>query len=146
MSSETEKLIQEGQTVVMNTYGRLPMAFVKGEGSWVWDMEGNKYLDFVSGIAVNSLGHRHPAVVQAIQKQTEEILHTSNLYWIPKQIELAKLLVNHSFADKVFFCNSGAEANEGALKLARKYAKLHFGSGKYEIISLKNSFFTLKFY
>jgi predicted acetylornithine/succinylornithine family transaminase len=103
-------------------------------------MEGNKYLDFVSGIAVNSLGHRHPAVVQAIQKQTEEILHTSNLYWIPKQIELAKLLVNHSFADKVFFCNSGAEANEGALKLARKYAKLHFGSGKYEIISLKNSF------
>lgn len=140
MTTKTENLIQEGQAVVMNTYGRLPMALVKGEGSWVWDMEGNKYLDFVSGIAVNSLGHNHPAVVQAIQKQAEEIIHTSNLYWIPNQIALAKLLVDHSFADKVFFCNSGAEANEAALKLARKYAKLHFGSEKYEIISLKNSF------
>lgn len=140
MTTKTDNLIQEGQAVVMNTYGRLPMALVKGEGSWVWDMEGNKYLDFVSGIAVNSLGHNHPAVVQAIQKQAEEIIHTSNLYWIPNQIALAKLLVDHSFADKVFFCNSGAEANEAALKLARKYAKLHFGSEKYEIISLKNSF------
>lgn len=140
MTTKTEQLIREGQAVVMNTYGRLPMALVKGEGSWVWDMEGNKYLDFVSGIAVNSLGHRHPAVIQAIEKQAEEILHTSNLYWIPKQIELAKLLVDHSFADKVFFCNSGAEANEAALKLARKYAKLHYGPEKYEIISLKNSF------
>lgn len=140
MSTKTEQLIQEGQDVVMNTYGRLPMALVKGEGSWVWDMEGNKYLDFVSGIAVNSLGHMHPAVVQAIQKQTAEILHTSNLYWIPNQIKLAKLLVDHSFADKVFFCNSGAEANEAAFKLARKYAKLHYGAEKYEIISLKNSF------
>ncbi|AHF05946.1 acetylornithine transaminase [Desulfitobacterium metallireducens] len=140
MSTKTEQLIQEGQAVVMNTYGRLPMALVKGEGSWVWDIEGNKYLDFVSGIAVNSLGHNHPAVVQAIQKQAEEILHTSNIYWIPNQIALAKLLVDHSFADKVFFCNSGAEANEAALKLARKYAKLHFGPEKYEIISLKNSF------
>ncbi|HVJ48356.1 acetylornithine transaminase [Desulfitobacterium sp.] len=140
MSTKTEQLIQEGQAVVMNTYGRLPMALVKGEGSWVWDREGNKYLDFVSGIAVNSLGYKHPAVVQAIQKQAEEILHTSNLYWIPNQIALAKLLVEHSFADKVFFCNSGAEANEAAIKLARKYAKLHFGPEKYEIISLKNSF------
>lgn len=140
MSTETEKLIQEGQAVVMNTYGRLPMALVKGEGSWVWDTEGNKYLDFVSGIAVNSLGHKHPEVVKAIQKQTEEILHTSNLYWIPNQIQLAKLLVENSFADKVFFCNSGAEANEGAIKLARKYAKAHYGNEKYEILSLKNSF------
>lgn len=140
MSTETEKLIQEGQAVVMNTYGRLPMALVKGEGSWVWDVEGNKYLDFVSGIAVNSLGHKHPEVVKAIQKQTEEILHTSNLYWIPNQIHLAKLLVENSFADKVFFCNSGAEANEGAIKLARKYAKAHYGNEKYEILSLKNSF------
>lgn len=140
MGTKTEQLIQEGQAVVMNTYGRLPMALAKGKGSWVWDVEGNKYLDFVTGIAVNSLGHNHPAVVKAIQKQTEEILHSSNLYWIPNQIELAKQLVEHSFADKVFFCNSGAEANEGALKLARKYAKLHYGKEKYEIISLKNSF------
>lgn len=140
MTTETEKLIQEGQAVVMNTYSRLPMALVKGEGSWVWDVEGKKYLDFVGGIAVNSLGHCHPAVVQAIQKQTEAILHTSNLYWIPNQITLAKLLVEHSFADKVFFCNSGAEANEAALKLARKYAKLHYGPEKFEILSLKNSF------
>lgn len=140
MSNSTDELIQRGQTVVMNTYGRLPMAIVKGKGSWAWDAEGNKYLDFVTGIAVNSLGYGHPTVVKAIQKQAEEVLHTSNLYWIPNQIELAERLVEHSFADKVFFCNSGAEANESAFKLARKYAKANHGEHKYEIISLANSF------
>ena len=140
MSEITSELIKRGQEVVMNTYGRLPMAIVKGNGSWVWDAEGNKYLDFVTGLAVNSLGHGHPAVVEAIQKQAEQIIHTSNLYWIPNQIALAERLVKHSFADKVFFCNSGAEANESAIKLARKYAKAHYGEHKYEIISLTNSF------
>lgn len=140
MSESTKALIERGQAVVMNTYGRLPMAIVKGKGSWVWDAEGKPYLDFVTGLAVNSLGHGHPAVVEAIQKQAEEILHTSNLYWIPNQIGLAERLVKHSFADKVFFCNSGAEANESAIKLARKYAKTYHGEAKYEIVSLTNSF------
>jgi acetylornithine/N-succinyldiaminopimelate aminotransferase len=140
MSENTKTLIERGQAVVMNTYGRLPMAIVKGKGSWVWDAEGKQYLDFVTGLAVNSLGHGHPAVVEAIQKQAQEIVHTSNLYWIPNQIELAERLVKNSFADKVFFCNSGAEANESAIKLARKYAKTYHGDHKYEIISLTNSF------
>ena len=136
----TEELIAAGKAVVMNTYGRLPVAIAKGEGSWVWDVEGKRYLDFVTGLAVNSLGHKHPAVVQAIQKQAEEILHTSNLYWIPNQIALAQRLTENSFASKVFFCNSGAEANEAAIKLARKYAKKKYGEHKFEIISLANSF------
>jgi acetylornithine/N-succinyldiaminopimelate aminotransferase len=129
-----------GQKYVMNTYGRLPMALVKGKGSKVWDADGKEYLDFVAGLAVNSLGHCHPKVVAAIQEQAEKLLHCSNLYWIEPQIQLAKLLVDNSFGDKVFFCNSGAEANEGAIKLARKYAKKFHGSEKYEIISLKHSF------
>jgi acetylornithine aminotransferase/acetylornithine/N-succinyldiaminopimelate aminotransferase len=140
MTEITNELIQRGQAVVMNTYGRLPMALVKGEGSRVWDAEGKQYLDFVTGLAVNALGHSHPAVVEAICQQAGQILHTSNLYWIPKQIALAEKLVNHSFADKVFFCNSGAEANEAAIKLARKYAKEHYSEDKFEIISLSNSF------
>jgi acetylornithine/N-succinyldiaminopimelate aminotransferase len=140
MNKNTEELVARGQAVVMNTYGRLEMAIVSGKGSWVWDAEGKKYLDFVTGLAVNALGHGHPAIVAAIQKQAEEILHTSNLYWIPNQINLAERLVANSFADKVFFCNSGAEANESAIKLARKYAKTYHGEEKFEIISLTNSF------
>lgn len=136
----TEAIIEHGKNVVMNTYGRLPMTMVKGEGAWVWDTEGKRYLDFLTGLAVNSLGHSHPAIVQAVQDQAKEILHTSNLYWIPNQVALAERLVKHSFADKVFFCNSGAEANEAAFKLARKYAKKTYGSHKYEVISLENSF------
>lgn len=129
-----------GQEYVMNTYGRLPMALVKGEGAWVWDADGNKYLDFVGGIAVNSLGHAHPKVAAAICEQAQTMLHCSNIYWIEPQVKLAKLLVEHSCADKAFFCNSGAEANEGAIKLARKYAKLKYGEDKYEIITATNSF------
>ena len=136
----TEELIALGKEKVMNTYSRLPLALVKGSGAWVWDSEGRKYLDFVTGLAVNSLGHCHPEIVEAIREQAGEILHSSNLYWIPAQVKLAQLLTEHSFADKVFFCNSGAEANEAAFKLARKYAKEHYGEDKYEIISLKNSF------
>jgi len=124
----------------MNTYGRLPMTVVKGDGVWVWDTEGKRYLDFVTGLAVNSLGHNHPAVVSAIQEQAKELIHISNLYWIPNQVALAERLVKHSFADKVFFCNSGAEANEGAIKLARKYAKKNVGPQKNEVVSLSNSF------
>jgi predicted acetylornithine/succinylornithine family transaminase len=136
----TEEIITRGKAVVMNTYGRLPMALVRGEGSWVWDAENKKYLDFLTGLAVNSLGHSHPQIVAAIQEQVQLLLHTSNLYWIPNQVALAERLVANSFADKVFFCNSGAEANEGAIKLARKYAKKHYGDHKFEIITLENSF------
>lgn len=136
----TEQILAMGKENVMNTYGRLPIAMVKGSGAWVWDSEGRKYLDFVTGLAVTSLGHAHPVIVEAIRAQAVEIVHSSNLYWIPNQVKLAKLLTDHSFADKVFFCNSGAEANEGALKLARKYAQIHFGRDKYKIISLNHSF------
>jgi len=136
----SEVIIERGKNVVMNTYGRLPMTIVKGDGAWVWDTEGKRYLDFLTGLAVNSLGHNHPAIVRAIQEQAKEIIHASNLYWIPNQVALAERLVEHSFADKVFFCNSGAEANEAAFKLARKYAKKNYGAHKYEVVTLENSF------
>lgn len=138
LSSET--IIEIGKNVVMNTYARLPMTLVKGDGVWVWDTDGKQYLDFLTGLAVNSLGHNHPAIVQAVQEQAKLIIHTSNLYWIPNQVALAKRLVENSFADKVFFCNSGAEANEAAFKLARKYAGKKFGAHKYEVVALENSF------
>lgn len=136
----TKEIIETGQQYVMNTYGRLPMALVKGEGAYVWDADGNKYLDFVAGLAVNSLGHCHPAVVEAIREQAGTLMHVSNIYWIEPQVKLAKLLVENSALDKVFFCNSGAEANEGAIKLARKYAKKYMGPDKYEIITMEKSF------
>ncbi|UWG97983.1 aspartate aminotransferase family protein [Dehalobacter sp. DCM] len=136
----TEDIINMGKENVMNTYGRLPMALVKGLGTHIWDSDGKEYLDFVAGLAVTSLGHAHPDIVAVIREQAGEILHTSNLYWIPSQVKLAKMLTANSFADKVFFCNSGAEANESAIKLARKYAKEHHGDHKFHIVSLKNSF------
>ncbi|WP_418791481.1 acetylornithine transaminase [Phosphitispora sp. TUW77] len=136
----TEEIIKNGQQYVMNTYGRLPMALVRGEGVYVWDADGNKYLDFVAGLAVNSLGHCHPAVVEAIREQAGTLMHVSNIYWIEPQVRLAESLVKNSALDKVFFCNSGAEANEGAIKLARKYARKYLGNDKYEIITMEKSF------
>jgi len=123
-----------------NTYARYPVLLVKGKGTRVWDLEGEEYLDFVSGLAVCNLGHCHPKVVRAIQDQAEKLIHVSNFYYIEPQIQLASLLCKHSFADKVFFCNSGAEANEGAMKLARKYAKETAGGDRYEIITMERSF------
>ncbi|MBM7853873.1 acetylornithine/N-succinyldiaminopimelate aminotransferase [Desulfohalotomaculum tongense] len=137
---KTKEIIAEGNKYVMNTYGRLPLALVKGKGARVWDAEGKEYLDFVSGLAVNSLGHCHPRVVKAIWRQADTLMHVSNLYYIEPQVRLARLLVENCCADRVFFCNSGAEANEGAIKLARKYAKLHHGPDKFEIITAKRSF------
>ncbi|HEU4344514.1 MAG TPA: aspartate aminotransferase family protein [Candidatus Binatia bacterium] len=124
---------------VVQTYARTPIALVRGKGARVWDADGKEYLDFLAGIAVNSLGHCHPAVVRAIQQQSKKLLHVSNLYHIAPQSELARELCRHSFADRVFFCNSGAEANEAAIKLARRYGGEHLG-GKYEILSTHNSF------
>ncbi len=125
---------------VAHTYARYPILLVKGKGTRVWDMEGKEYLDFVSGLAVCNLGHCHPKVVKALQDQAEKLIHVSNFYYIEPQIQLASLLCKHSFADKVFFCNSGAEANEGAMKLARKYAKEKMEGDRYEIITMEHSF------
>ncbi len=106
---------------VMSTYGRYPLALERGAGSKVWDTQGREYLDFVAGIATCTLGHAHPKLVKTVTEQIQKLHHVSNLYYIPEQGDLANWLVNHSCADRVFFCNSGAEANEGAIKLARKY-------------------------
>jgi len=125
---------------VAHTYNRYPIVLVRGKGTRVWDVEGKEYLDFVAGLAVCNLGHCHPRVVRAIQEQAEKLIHISNFYYIEPQIRLASLLTEHSFADKVFFCNSGAEANEGAMKLARKYTKEKMGEGRYEIITMDRSF------
>lgn len=107
---------------VMSTYGRFPLTLDRGSGCRVWDVEGREYLDFVAGIATCTLGHAHPAMIEAVTQQMQKLHHVSNLYYIAEQGQLAKWLVQHSCADRAFFCNSGAEANEGAIKLARKYA------------------------
>lgn len=134
-------LIDRGKQVIMNTYNRYPIVIDHGEGVYVWDTEGKKYLDFVAGIAVNSLGNNNKKLVEAISNQVSKIIHCSNYYWNEPMIELAELLVNNTCFDKVFYCNSGAEANEGALKLARKYAtKYHKDDIRFEIVSMKNSF------
>jgi acetylornithine/N-succinyldiaminopimelate aminotransferase len=125
---------------VMSTYGRFPLTLVRGEGCRVWDDRGREYLDFVAGIATCTLGHANPLMVQAATRQMQTLHHVSNLYYIPNQGELAKWLVEHSCADKVFFCNSGAEANEGAIKLARKQAQTQRGITNPIIITAQASF------
>ncbi|NLB18985.1 MAG: aspartate aminotransferase family protein [Syntrophomonadaceae bacterium] len=132
-------IMEKGRQYIMNTYGRIPMALVKGQGSWVWDADGIEYLDLVGGIAVCSLGHAHPELVAVLQEQSEKLWHCSNLYWIEPQVELAAKLCQSSGMDKAFFANSGAEANEGAIKLARKYFSRQ-GQNRYRIIACKNSF------
>ncbi|MGB8706945.1 MAG: aspartate aminotransferase family protein [Dehalococcoidia bacterium] len=123
----------------MQTIKRLPVTLVRGKGARVWDTEGKEYLDFVGGWAVNSLGHCHPVVVKALTEQAKTLIQVSNQFYTIPQVELAKLLVDNSCLDRVFFCNSGAEANEGAMKLARRYGKLHL-DGAYEIITTHGSF------
>lgn len=136
----TRDLINDANDYLMNTYSQFPVVIDKGRGAEVFDLDGVKYLDFVSGLAVTNLGHCYPNVVLAIQKQIQSLIHISNLYYNKPQIELAALLVQNSFADRVFFCNSGAEANEAAIKLARKYSFDKFGHGRHEIITAFNSF------
>jgi acetylornithine/N-succinyldiaminopimelate aminotransferase len=125
---------------VMTTYGRFPLTLVRGAGSRVWDDRGKEYLDCVAGIATCTLGHAHPAMVEAVTRQMSTLCHVSNLYYIPNQGELASWLVKNSCADKAFFCNSGAEANEGAIKLARKYAHTVRGIDHPVIITANASF------
>jgi predicted acetylornithine/succinylornithine family transaminase len=124
----------------MHTYGRQPLVLVRGEGSRVWDAEGREYLDFVAGLAVCNLGHAHPAIAQAASDQLARLVHVSNLYYTTPMVELAEELVGLSFADRVFFCNSGAEAMEGAIKLCRRYAQERFGPGKHKIVCMQESF------
>jgi acetylornithine/N-succinyldiaminopimelate aminotransferase len=133
-------LINRGKEVFMNTYSQFPLVIEKGDGVYVYDSKGNKYLDFVAGIAVNSLGYNNEKLVKALKNQLNKLTHCSNLYWNEPAIEAAELLKKYSTLDKVFFCNSGAEAVEGSLKLARKYAKKYLGNNKTEIITMKNSF------
>jgi acetylornithine aminotransferase/acetylornithine/N-succinyldiaminopimelate aminotransferase len=130
---------QKDKDYVMNTYKRLPVAFVRGEGVRLWDTTGREYLDLVSGLGVAVLGHCHPRVTRAINKQAGELLHTTNLYYIAPQVELAELLVENAFEGKCFFANSGAEANEGAIKLARKH---HHSTGnpRTKVVCAEGSF------
>ncbi len=125
---------------VMTTYGRFPIALERGEGCRVWDTEGREYLDFVAGIATCTLGHAHPALIEAVTQQIQKLHHVSNLYYIPEQGKLAQWIIEHSCAERVFFCNSGAEANEGAIKLARKYAHTVLEIEKPVILTAHASF------
>ena len=121
----TQDIVALTDKYIMPTYGRLPIAFVRGQGARLWDADGKEYLDFVAGIAVLGVGHSHPKITEAICQQAGEIMHTSNLYHIAQQAQLAERLADLSFGGKAFFCNSGAEANEAAIKLARKWAAIH---------------------
>lgn len=136
----SSEVIEFSKRYIFNTYSRQPVVLTEGRGCYVWDIDGKKYVDFLGGIAVNVLGHSHPAVTQAIRKQAGKLLHVSNLYYIENQTKLAQLLVNNCFADRAFFCNSGAESIEGAIKLARKFSNDKFGLGRFRIITMKNSF------
>ena len=135
-----QEWIDKGKQFLANTYNRFPIGISKGEGCWLWDMNGRRYLDFLSGIAVCNLGHANKNVVEAMTKQAKKLMHISNLFYIEAQIKAAQLLVENSFGDKVFFCNSGAEANEAAIKLARRYSWKNHGEGRSQIIAMENSF------
>ncbi|MEJ5331084.1 MAG: acetylornithine transaminase [Desulfobaccales bacterium] len=132
--------IARADRVVMQTYGRQPLVLVKGEGCRVWDDAGREYLDLVAGLAVCNLGHAHPGVARAAAEQLTTLVHVSNLYYTTPMVELAEALVAHTFADRVFFCNSGAEAMEALIKLCRRYSREKYGPGRHQIICMLNSF------
>jgi acetylornithine/N-succinyldiaminopimelate aminotransferase len=135
-----QDIITKANTVLANTYKRFPLVITRGLGTKVWDMDGREYTDFVAGIAVCNLGHACPEVAKALSRQAEQLFHVSNLYYTLPQVELAQWLVGHSFADRVFFCNSGAEANEAALKLARKYFNVKGDTERFRVIAMNQSF------
>ncbi len=135
-----DELINKAAQYLANTYTRFPIVITKGEGCWLWDLNGHRYLDFLSGIAVCGLGHCHPNVTEALTAQARKLFHVSNLFYMEPQIKAAEMLTQHSFGDKVFFCNSGAEANEAAIKLARRYSWKKYGEGRSTIIAMENSF------
>jgi predicted acetylornithine/succinylornithine family transaminase len=136
----TSDIIKDAQSYLMNTYSRQPLVLVKGRGTKVYDSDGREYLDFVAGVAVNNLGHCHPKVVVALQKQAQRLMHVSNHFHIEPQVALGKALVKHSFADKAFFCNSGTEAVEAAIKLVRRYSREVLKKDRFEVITMFGSF------
>ena len=136
----TQEIIGFEKEHVLRTYERQPFVLWKGQGSYVFDGDGNRFLDFGAGIAVNALGHCHPDIVAAIQQQAASLSHVSNLYHSEAHACLAEQLCAHSFADKVFFCNSGAEAIEAAIKFARKHARVKYGEGKTKLVAFSNGF------
>ena len=136
----TSHTIDKADRFMFHTYKRIPVTLVKGDGCRVWDENGKEYLDFVGGIAVCSLGHSSPVLSKALYEQSQKLVHVSNLFYTEPQTELAQILVEGSFADRVFFCNSGAEANEAAIKLARRYSGEKFGPARHIIITMDNSF------
>ena len=140
MKMNSNTWMAQSKQVLMNTYTRQPMVLVRGQGARLWDLDGKEYLDFLAGIAVCNLGHAHPRIAAAVSAQMQELVHVSNLYFTIPQIKLAERLVQLSFADRVFFGNSGAEANEGAIKLCRRYSREKFGPNRYKIICAQNSF------
>jgi acetylornithine/N-succinyldiaminopimelate aminotransferase len=136
----TSDIIKDAQTFLMNTYSRQPLVLVKGRGTTVFDSDGREYLDFVAGVAVNNLGHCHPKVVVALQKQAQRLMHVSNHFHIEAQVALGKELVRNSFADKAFFCNSGTEAIEAAIKLSRRYSREIIKKDRFEVITMFGCF------
>ncbi|MBW2078607.1 MAG: aspartate aminotransferase family protein, partial [Deltaproteobacteria bacterium] len=136
----TSHTIDRAERFMFQTYKRIPITLVRGDGCRVWDENGKEYLDFVGGIAVCALGHSSPVVSTAICEQSKKLVHVSNLYYTQPQTELAQILVENSFADRVFFSNSGAEANEAAIKLARHYSRDHYGPNRHVILTMENSF------
>jgi len=144
LNQEVQKLSQNDwqeleKKLFLRTGKRVPVTLVRGQGTWAWDDQGREYLDFTAGWATNCLGHCPPVVIKALEKQARTLIHIADQFYSVPQIELAQLLVEHSCLDRVFFCNSGAEANEGAVKLARRYGKLRL-NGAYEVITTYNSF------
>lgn len=135
-----EDFVTTNKQYVFDTYGRAPIMLVSGRGCRVTDSKGREYLDFIGGLAACPLGHAHPKLTEAIASQAGKLIHVSNLFYIEPQIRLAKLLVENSFGDKVFFCNSGAEANEGAIKIARKYFHDRGQHDRYHVVTMENSF------
>lgn len=133
-------IIKKSDSVIFQTYARFPIVLEKGKGCRVWDTDGKEYIDFVAGVAVVNLGHCHPAITKAITEQAEKLFHVSNLFYTIPQTELAEWLVERSFADRVFFCNSGAEANEAAIKISRKYFSEKGEKGRHTILTMTQSF------
>ena len=133
-------LIEKAERVIATTYGRFPIVLTHGKGCTLFDEKGKTYADFVAGIAVCNLGHAHPGIAKVLADQAKRLVHVSNLYYTEPQIILAEWLVKHSFADRVFFCNSGAEANEAAIKLVRKYHKDRGAPERFRIITMEGSF------
>ena len=134
------EVIENGDKYLYGNHVRMPLSIERGEGAYVFDKDGNKYLDFIGGIAVNGLGHCHPAIVKCLEERAHTILHCSNYFYNEPAVQTAKLIVENSCFDKVLFANSGAEANEGQIKLARKYAKDHGHPERFVVITMKNSF------